>query len=83
MLFMFLVILVDDDYCVAIHDLSPVLTALFSIELGGFNSQHYICCRQSTQPVEEVNSLFYVQSQKRLICDDPVWFGALVRADVL
>ena len=31
------VILVDDDYCVAIHDLSPVLTALFSIELGGFN----------------------------------------------
>ena len=32
------VILVDDDYCVAIHDLSPVLTALFSIELGGFNS---------------------------------------------
>ena len=35
---MFFVILVDDDYCVAIHDLSPVLTALFSIELGGFNS---------------------------------------------
>ena len=34
------VILVDDVYCVAIHDLSPVLTALFSIELGGFNSQH-------------------------------------------
>ena len=31
---------VDDVYCVAIHDLSPVLTALFSIELGGFNSQH-------------------------------------------
>ena len=31
------VILVDDDYCVAIHDLAPVLTALFSIELGGFN----------------------------------------------
>ena len=31
------VILVDDDYCVAIHDLSPVLTALFSFELGGFN----------------------------------------------
>ena len=29
---------VEDDYCVAIHDLSPVLTALFSIELGGFNS---------------------------------------------
>ena len=28
--------LVDDDYCVAIHDLSPVLTALFSFELGGF-----------------------------------------------
>ena len=115
---------VDDDYCVAIHDLSPVLTALFSFELGGFNSQHIRCwkcyqsthavgsccrqstqgccrqsthsllevvavsqhsgcCRQSTQPVEEVNSLFYVQSQKRLICDDPVWFGALVRADVL
>ena len=50
------VILVDDDYCVAIHDLSPVLTALFSIELGGFNSQHKVvavsqhngCCRQST-----------------------------------
>ena len=34
---MFFVILVDDVYCVAIHDLSPVLTALFSIELGGFN----------------------------------------------
>ena len=43
------VILVEDDYCVAIHDLSPVLTALFSIELGGFNSQHIGCCRQSTQ----------------------------------
>ena len=38
MLFMFFVILVDDVYCVAIHDLSPVLTALFSIELGGFNN---------------------------------------------
>ena len=39
------VILVDDDYCVAIHDddLAPVLTALFSIELGGFNSQHISC----------------------------------------
>ena len=36
---MFFVILVDDVYCVAIHDLSPVLTALFSIELGGFNSK--------------------------------------------
>ena len=36
---MFFVILVDDVYCVAIHDLSPVLTALFSIELGGFNKQ--------------------------------------------
>ena len=35
---MFFVILVDDDYCVAIHDLSPVLTALFSFELGGFNN---------------------------------------------
>ena len=34
------VILVDDVYCVAIHDLSPVLTALFSFGLGGFNSQH-------------------------------------------
>ena len=34
------VILVDDDYCVAIHDLSPVLTALFSFELGGFNNNH-------------------------------------------
>ena len=40
MLFMFFVILVDDDYCVAIHDLSPVLTALFSIELGGFNNDN-------------------------------------------
>ena len=40
---MFFVILVDDVYCVAIHDLSPVLTALFSIELGGFNSQHIRC----------------------------------------
>ena len=37
---MFFVILVDDDYCVAIHDLSPVLTALFSIELGGFNNNN-------------------------------------------
>ena len=54
---MFFVILVDDVYCVAIHDLSPVLTALFFIELGGFNSQHKVvavsqhtgCCRQSTQ----------------------------------
>ena len=35
------VILVEDVYCVAIHDLSPVLTALFSIELGGFN-KYYI-----------------------------------------
>ena len=35
---MFFVILVDDVYCVAIHDLSPVLTALFSFELGGFNT---------------------------------------------
>ena len=42
------VILVDDDYCVAIHDLSPVLTALFSIELGGFNSQHRAEDAQST-----------------------------------
>ena len=34
------VILVDDVYCVAIHDLSPALTALFSLELllGGLNS---------------------------------------------
>ena len=51
---MFFVILVDDVYCVAIHDLSPVLTALFSIELGGFNSQHNGCCRQSTQSLLEV-----------------------------
>ena len=42
------VILVDDVYCVAIHDLSPVLTALFSIELGGFNSQHKAEDVQST-----------------------------------
>ena len=48
MLFMFFVILVDDVYCVAIHDLSPVLTALFSIELGGFNSQHIAEDAQST-----------------------------------
>ena len=52
-IYVFFVILVDDDYCVAIHDLSPVLTALFSIELGGFNSQHTGCCRQSTHPVED------------------------------
>ena len=45
---MFFVILVDDDYCVAIHDLSPVLTALFSFELGGFNSQHRAEDAQST-----------------------------------
>ena len=44
---MFFVILVDDDYCVAIHDLSPVLTALFSIELGGFNSQHIAAAQSS------------------------------------
>ena len=31
---MFFVILVDDVYCVAIHDLSPVLTALFPLNLG-------------------------------------------------
>ena len=37
-IYVFFVILVDDVYCVAIHDLSPVLTALFSIELGGFNN---------------------------------------------
>ena len=45
------VILVDDDYCVAIHDLSPVLTALFSIELGGFTaSVHtHIQCRKYAQ----------------------------------
>ena len=42
------VILVDDVYCVAIHDLSPVLTALFSFELGGFNSQHRAEDAQST-----------------------------------
>ena len=51
---MFFVILVDDVYCVAIHDLSPVLTALFSFELGGFNSQHIGCCRQSTHSLLEV-----------------------------
>ena len=37
---MFFVILVDDVYCVAIHDLSPVLTALFFIELGAFNTDN-------------------------------------------
>ena len=37
-IYVYFVILVDDVYCVAIHDLSPVLTALFSIELGGFNT---------------------------------------------
>ena len=36
------VILVEDVYCVAIHDLSPVLTALFSFELGGFNSINFL-----------------------------------------
>ena len=41
-IYVYFVILVDDVYCVAIHDLSPVLTALFSIELGGFNSQHMV-----------------------------------------
>ena len=51
---MFFVILVEDVYCVAIHDLAPVLTALFSIELGGFNSQHSGCCRQSTHSLLEV-----------------------------
>ena len=58
----------------------------FPLNLGDLSVNTFAvgsCCRQSTQPVEEVNSLFHVQSQKRLICDDPVWFGALVRADVL
>ena len=41
------VILVDDVYCVAIHDLSPVLKALFFIELGGFNSQHIAAAQSS------------------------------------
>ena len=53
----FFVILVDDVYCVAIHDLSPVLTALFSIELGGFNNKimkkandwEYLCVEISHQ----------------------------------
>ena len=38
------VFIVDDDYCIAIHDLSPVLTALFSFELGGFNTNVYTIC---------------------------------------
>ena len=37
---------VDDDWCVAIHDLSPVLTALFSIELRGFNNYYIIITQQ-------------------------------------
>ena len=53
------VILVDDVYCVAIHDLSPVLTALFFIELGGFNSQH---------KVEEVNKSLEVGDDGLLCC---------------
>ena len=76
---MFFVILVDDVYCVAIHDLSPVLTALFSIELGGFNSQHNGCCRQSTHSllevvavsqhkVEEVNKSLEVGDDGLLCC---------------
>ena len=51
------VILVDDDYCVAIHDLSPVLTALFSIELGGFNSQHRVVA-VSQHIAEDAQSTF-------------------------
>ena len=54
---MFFVILVDDDYCVAIHDLSPVLTALFSIELGGFNSQHKVVAH-SQHRAEDAQSTF-------------------------
>ena len=42
MLFMFFVILVEDDYCVAIHDLSPVLTALFSLNLGDLTPRQNI-----------------------------------------
>ena len=57
---MFFVILVDDVYCVAIHDLAPVLTALFSIELGGFNSNHF--CLLSAAPVnhDEAVQLIFV-----------------------
>ena len=54
---MFFVILVDDDYCVAIHDLSPVLTALFSFELGGFNSQHNVVA-VSQHIAEDAQSTF-------------------------
>ena len=65
---MFFVILVDDDYCVAIHDLSPVLTALFSIELGGFNSQHNGCCRQSTHSLLEVVTVSQLSWLKKSTC---------------
>ena len=42
---------VEDDYCVAIHDLSPVLTALFSFELGGFNKHNTYLLTESHNAV--------------------------------
>ena len=61
---MFFVILVDDVYCVAIHDLSPVLTALFFIELGGFNNdnlnklEHF---RKCTKNIIDVLSISFLK----------------------
>ena len=61
---------VDDDYCAAIHDLSPVLTALFSIERGGFNKH---------VPLFLIKLLCYWCTIKRnvcplgCICFDPVY----------
>ena len=61
------VILVDDDYCVAIHDLSPVLTALFSFELGGFNSQHKVVAA-SQHKAEDAQSTFRLRVLITMVC---------------
>ena len=69
-IYVFFFILVDDVYCVAIHDLSPVLTALFSIELGGFNkdSCHFVkkigeWCSFSCE--KESSNLFFFELLKK------------------
>ena len=62
------VILVDDDYCVAIHDLSPVLTALFSFELGGFISQHKVVAVSQHKVVADSQHIAAAQSSRQFTC---------------
>ena len=75
---MFFVILVDDDYCVAIHDLSPVLTALFSFELGGFNSQHKVVAVSQHTAAAQSSRRFTCSHIKSLHHDDHVMVWCLV-----